>query len=248
MIPTHITELVRIFRGCTLPASSRKQAAEQISPVKPGDRGGMTMSPGPTRILILGGGFGGVYTALTLEQLLRDDLRRGAVELTLVNRENYMVFQPILPEVISGSIGLVDTIAPIRRLCPNTNLYTRPIEKVDIQRRRVLTAAGLGTRPCEIEYDHLVIALGNVTSLANLPGLAEHALPFKYLGDALTLRNRVIHTLEEADIEPDPQIHHTLLTFIVTDGNFSDIEIITKLNNFVRTITQNFHHLNANDI
>jgi NADH dehydrogenase len=82
------------------------------------------MSPGPTRILILGGGFGGVYTALTLEQLLRHDLRRGTVELTLVNRENYMVFQPMLPEVISGSIGLVDTITPIRRLCPSTNLYT----------------------------------------------------------------------------------------------------------------------------
>ena len=65
------------------------------------------MSPGPTRILILGGGFGGVYTALTLERLLRRDLRRGTVEIALVNRENYIVFQPMLPEVISGSIGLV---------------------------------------------------------------------------------------------------------------------------------------------
>ena len=248
MIPTHITQLVRIFRGCTLPASSRKQAAEQISPVKPGDRGGMTMSPGPTRILILGGGFGGVYTALTLEQLLRDDLRRGAVELTLVNRENYMVFQPMLPEVISGSIGLVDTIIPIRRLCPNTNLYTRPIEKVDVQRRRVLTAAGLGTRPCELEYDHLVIALGNVTSPANLPGLAEHALPFKYLGDALTLRNRVIHTLEEADIEPDPRVRRALLTFVVAGGGFSGVEVAAELNDFVRAVARNFRHLNAGDI
>ncbi len=173
---TPLAPLAKMAPATTLSRkSSGKYAAEQIPPVKLGDRGKMRMSPGPTRILILGGGFGGVYTALTLEQLLRHDLRRGAVELTLVNRENYMVFQPMLPEVISGSIGLVDTIAPIRRLCPNTNLYTRPIEKVDIQRRRVLTAAGLGTRPCEIEYDHLVIALGNVTSLADLPGLAEHA-------------------------------------------------------------------------
>ncbi len=206
------------------------------------------MSPGPTRILILGGGFGGVYTALTLEQLLRHDLRRGAVELTLVNRENYLVFQPMLPEVISGSIGLVDTITPIRRLCPNTNLYTRPIEKVDIQRRRVLTAAGLGTRPCEIEYDHLVIALGNVPSLADLPGLAEHALPFKYLGDALTLRNRVIHTLEEADIEPDPQVRRALLTFVVAGGGFSGVEVVAELNDFVRAVARNFRHLNAGDI
>jgi len=208
----------------------------------------MTMCTGPTRILILGGGFGGVYTALTLERLLRRDLRRGTVEIALVNRENYIVFQPMLPEVISGSIGLVDTISPIRRLCPNTNLYTRPIEKIDIQRKHILTAAGLGTRPCELEYDHLVIALGNVTNLADLPGLAEHALPFKYLGDALTLRNRVIQTLEEAAIEPDPQVRRALLTFVVAGGGFSGVEVVAELNDFVRAVARNFRHLNTNDI
>ena len=206
------------------------------------------MGLGPTRILILGGGFGGVYTAMTLEQLLRHDLRRGTVELALVNRENYMVFQPMLPEVISGSIGLVDTISSIRRLCPNTSLYTREIEKVDVQHRRVLAAAGLGTRPCEIEYDHLVIALGNVTSPADLPGLAEHALAFKYLGDALTLRNRVIHTLEEADIERDPQVRRALLTFVVVGGGFSGVEVVAELNDFVLAIARNFRHVNVRDI
>ena len=206
------------------------------------------MSPGPTRILILGGGFGGVYTALTLERHLRRDLRRGTVEIALVNRENYIVFQPMLPEVISGSIGLVDTISPIRRLCPNTNLYTRPIEKIDIQSKRILTGAGLGMRPCDIEYDHLVIALGNVTNLADLPGLAEHALPFKYLGDALTLRNRVIQTLEEAAIEPDPQVRRALLTFVVAGGGFSGVEVVAELNDFVRAVARNFRHLNTGDI
>jgi NADH dehydrogenase len=208
----------------------------------------MTMRAGPTRILILGGGFGGVYTALALEKLLRHDLRRGTVEIALVNRENYMVFQPMLPEVMSGSIGLMDTITPIRRLCPNTNLYTRPIEKVDVQRKHILLAAGLGTRPRELEYDHLVIALGNVTNFAELPGLAEHALPFKDLGDALTLRNRVIHTLEEADNEPDPQVRRTLLTFVVAGGGFSGVEVVAELNDFVRAVARNFRHLNADDI
>ena len=84
----------------------------------------MINTPGsPTRILILGGGFGGVYTALTLEKLLAE-IDPG-VEIGLVSRENYLVFQPMLPEVISGSIGIVDTITPIRRLCPRTTLYTR---------------------------------------------------------------------------------------------------------------------------
>src|SRR6267142_929799 len=96
------------------------------------------------RVVILGGGFGGVYVAVHLGKLLaKRELEE--IEIVLVNRENYIVFQPLLPEVISGSIGLVDTISPIRRLCPNTNLYTRPIEKIDIQCKRIITAAGLGT-------------------------------------------------------------------------------------------------------
>src|SRR2546425_11233910 len=86
------------------------------------------------RVLILGGGFGGVYTALTLEKLLKRELREGRVELGLVSRDNYIVFQPMLPEVISGSIGILDTITPIRRLCPSTNLYTRTVDKIEIGR------------------------------------------------------------------------------------------------------------------
>src|SRR4030095_9683264 len=85
----------------------------------------------PRRILILGGGFGGVYTALSLEKILKRELTRGEVEITLVSRDNYLTFQPMLPEVVSGSIGILDTITPIRRLCPRTNLYTRAIEEVD---------------------------------------------------------------------------------------------------------------------
>src|SRR5262249_12525832 len=114
-----------------------------------------------TRILILGGGFGGVYTAIELEKRLRGG---PSVAGGLVRRENYLVFQPMLPEVISGSIGIVDTITPIRRLCPSTNLYTRAVECIDLAGRRVIAGAGLSARPTVLEYDHLVIALGNVTS------------------------------------------------------------------------------------
>lgn len=202
----------------------------------------------PTRILILGGGFGGVYTAIELEKRLGRELRDGRVEVALVSRENYLVFQPMLPEVISGSIGLVDTITPIRRLCPRTNLYTRAVEKIDLERRRVHAAAGFGSRQCSLEYDHLVIALGNATSFAGQPGLAEHALPFKYLGDALALRNRVIHTLEEAAIEPDPAIRQTLLTFVVAGGGFSGVEAVAELNDFVRAVARSFRHVRPQEL
>ena len=206
------------------------------------------MSQRPTRILILGGGFGGVYTAMTLEKLLRDDLRRGAVELGLVSRENYMVFQPMLPEVISGSIGILHTITPIRRLCPATNLYTRAIESIDLERRTVSAAAGFGSRQCRLHWDHLVVALGTVTSFAGQPGLAEHALPFKNLGDALALRNRIIHTLEEADIEPDPEARRALLTFVVAGGGFSGVEAVAELNDFVRAAARSFRNLDPREI
>jgi NADH dehydrogenase len=202
----------------------------------------------PTRILILGGGFGGVYTALTLEKLLKREIARGEVELGLVSRENYIVFQPMLPEVISGSIGITDTITPIRRLCPNTNLYTRAIESIDLHHRSVAATATFGSRQRHLHWDHLVIALGNVTSFAGQPGLAEYALPFKYLGDALNLRNRIIHTLEEADIEQDPEVRRALLTFVVAGGGFSGVEAVAELNDFVRVAARSFRNIRAGEI
>jgi NADH dehydrogenase len=206
------------------------------------------MSQRPTRILILGGGFGGVYTALALERLLKTEIRRGDVEVGLVSRENYIVFQPMLPEVISGSIGILDVITPIRRLCPNTTLYTRTIESIDLAHRSVQSTAGFGSRQHHLHFDHLVIALGNVTSFAGSPGLAEYALPFKYLGDALALRNRLIHTLEEAAIEQDPIVRRALLTFVVAGGGFSGVEAVAELNDFVRAAARSFRTVRPEEI
>src|SRR5215475_184580 len=206
------------------------------------------MMSDPTRILILGSGFGGLHTALTLEKLLGAEIRRGEVELGLVSRENSIVFQPMLPEVISGGIGVLDVITPIRRLCPNTNLYTRTIESIDLAQRSVQSTAGFGTRQHHLHYDHLVIALGNVTSFAGQPGLCEYALPFKYLGDALALRNRLIHTLEEADIEQDAAVRRALLTFVVAGGGFSGVEAVAELNDFVRAAARSFRRVRPEEI
>jgi NADH:ubiquinone reductase (H+-translocating) len=193
-----------------------------------------------TRILILGGGFAGVHAAMTLEKLLR---RRPDVEIALVSKENYLVFQPMLPEVISGSIGILDTITPIRRLCPRTDLYTREVESIDLDAHVVTTSSGFRPRPSRLEYDHLVIALGNISSFAGQPGLQEHALPFKYLGDALLLRNHIIHALGEADIETDPEVRAALLTFVVAGGGFSGVEAVAELNDFVREGARSFRKI-----
>lgn len=202
----------------------------------------------PTRILILGGGFGGVYTAQALERILRRELTRGEIQIGLVSRDNYLTFQPMLPEVVAGSIGILDTIAPIRRLCPRTDLYTRAIEEIDLGHRRVTLASGIGSRQLQLPYDHLVIALGNVTSFAGQPGLSEHALPFKYLGDALALRNHAIHALEEADIERDPKARQGLLTFVVAGGGFSGVEAVAELNDFVRSAARSFRNIQPEEV
>jgi NADH:ubiquinone reductase (H+-translocating) len=198
------------------------------------------------RILILGGGFAGVYTARHLERARgnRDDF-----EIALVNRTNYFVFQPMLPEVISGSIGLVDVVSPLRRLLPRTTIHVRDVEAIDLGRRSVSLSPGFRPHTDAIEYDHLVLALGAVTDFRGMRGLPEHALPFKDLADALRLRDHVIRALEEAAIEHhDEELRRSLLTFVVAGGGFSGVEVAAELNDFVRGVARNYRGLDANEI
>jgi NADH dehydrogenase len=198
-----------------------------------------------TRIVILGGGFAGLYTAMHLESLLAGNSH---VEISLVNRENYFVFQPMLAEVISGSIGILDTVSPIRRLLKRTNLYVRDVVGVDLQNKSVTLSAGFRPRPLVLPFDHLVLALGTVTDFRGMPGLYEHALPFKNLADALRLRNHLIGVLEEAAIESDPELRRQLLTFVVAGGGFSGVEVVAELNDFVRGIARRYRQLDPQQI
>jgi NADH dehydrogenase len=198
------------------------------------------------RIVILGGGFGGVYTALALERALGS---RKDYEVVLVNNENYFVFQPMLPEVISGTIGLTDVVSPLRRLLPGTDIHIRDVESVDLQKRTVTTSPGFHPHPHVIPYDHLVLALGTVTDFRGLPGLPEHALPFKNLGDAMALRNHVIRALEEASIERhDMELRQQLLTFVVAGGGFSGVEVVAELNDFVRDVARSYRRIDPSEI
>ncbi|MGH9940846.1 MAG: FAD-dependent oxidoreductase [Pyrinomonadaceae bacterium] len=198
------------------------------------------------RVVILGGGFAGVYTALYLEKALG---RRDNFEITLINKENYFVFQPMLAEVVSGAIGITDTVSPLRRLLPRTDLHVREIESVNLQNKTVTTMPGFRPHPHVIPYDHLVLALGNVTDFRGLPGLPEHAIPFKNLSDALYLRNHVIHALEEASVEHhDPALRRELLTFVVAGGGFSGVEVVAELNDFVRGVARHYHQIDPAEL
>jgi len=200
-----------------------------------------------TRIVILGGGFAGVYTAVHLEKLLRG-AERDSVEITLVSKENYIVFQPLLPEVISGSVDMLHVISPIRRLAKRTKLYTREVEAIDLARKVVRLVPGHRPQPLDLGFDHLVLALGNRLDGSRIPGVPEHAIPFKYLGDALLLRNHVVHQLEEAEIERDPGLRRKLLTFVVAGGGFSGVECIAELQDFLRDAVDAYPGIDRKEI
>jgi NADH dehydrogenase len=188
---------------------------------------------GKTRIVVLGGGFAGAYTAKRLEQRLkRDD-----TEVILISNENYLVFQPMLPEVISGTIGMLDVVTPLRDILKRTEIHIREVERVDTERNVVQTSLGFENNPHVIEYDHLVVAVGNVTDFRGMRGLPEHAFPFKNLADALQLRNHVIKALDEAALAKlGTEQRARLLTFVVSGGGFSGVEVAAELNDFVRRV------------
>jgi NADH dehydrogenase len=196
------------------------------------------------RVVIIGGGFAGVYTARYLEKLGGD-----RVEIVLVSPRNHFVFQPMLPEVISGSIGIMDVVSPIRRMLPRTELHVRTVEGIAFDTRKVQTTTGFHPHAHEIPFDHLVLAMGSVTDFRGLRGLPEHAFPFKDLGDALRLRNHVIRVLEEAAVEHgDAALRRGLLTFVVAGGGFSGVEVVAELNDFVRAVARHFRGIDPAEL
>jgi NADH dehydrogenase len=198
------------------------------------------------KIVIVGGGFAGAYAARALERKLR---ARNDVEILLFCRENYTVFQPMLAEVISGTIGLTDVVNPLRRMLERTHVHVREVESIDIVNQTVTSAAGFRPHAHVESYDHLIIAPGTVTDFRGLPGLPEHALPFKNLADALELRSRVIRALEEADVEgDDPELRRQLLTFVVAGGGFSGVEVVAELNDFVRRVAKLYRRIDPKEI
>jgi NADH dehydrogenase len=199
-----------------------------------------------TRVVIVGGGFGGVFAGKELERAIgaRED-----VEVLLISRENYFVFQPMLPEVISGSIGIIDIVSPLRRLLPRTSVHVREVESIDVAGKQVWLAPGAHPHAHAVPFDHLIVAPGTVTDFRGLPGLPEHALPFKNLADALELRSRVIGALEEADIASDDEVlRRQLLTFVVAGGGFSGVEVVAELNDFVRDVARSYRSLRPEEI
>src|SRR5438270_7969960 len=201
----------------------------------------MSMSE-KTRIVILGGGFGGVTTARRLERHCK---RRRDVEIILVSRDNFVLMTPLLFEVCSGALDARHCSLPIRAFLRTTRFVEAAVQGVDLERRVVRLSSAGGAD--ELSYDQLVLALGGMTNRRMIPG-SEHAFTFKTLADALLLRNHVIERFERADVETDPARKRRQLTFVVIGGGLVGVELFGELTAFADGIAPLFKHVNRDEV
>lgn len=221
-----------------------KLAASGALP-KPADGNGAAAKPTKTRVVVLGGGFGGVYTAKYLTEALgsRDD-----VEVELLSDKNYFVFQPLLPEVAAGGIAATHVVNPIREIVPRARFRCCRVRWVDVANKRVYVSQGEGLELIAVAYDHLVFAVGKVSSFAAMPGVEEHAFAMKDLADAFRLRNHVIRQLELADVETVEERRRALLTFVVAGGGFSGTETMGEIGELVHRSLRYFPRIGPKNV
>src|SRR5262249_1949485 len=191
----------------------------------------VTRKPRKKRIVILGGGFGGVYAAINLEKLLAVDC---LAEVFLVSHDNFFLFTPMLHEIAASDLEITNIVNPLRKLLRKVKVLVGEVHQIDLAAKRVRISCDSRNYPQQIGYDHLVVALGSVTNFHNLSGFAELAVPMKSLSDAIRLRAQILRHLEEANSESDPSERQSLLTFVVAGGGFAGVETVAALNDFVR--------------
>lgn len=198
-----------------------------------------------TRILILGGGFAGLEAARYLE---RTAAKRSDVEVTLVSRENFSLFTPMLHEVVASDLEPADICNPLRKLLSRVTVLNGEIESIDLVARRVTILYGTRELKRELPFDYLVLALGSETNYFGIPGVAEQALGIKTLRDAVVLRNGVIAMLETASVEPDPERRKRLLTFVVAGGGFAGVETLGAINDFARQSLRYYGRIDPREV
>jgi NADH:ubiquinone reductase (H+-translocating) len=229
--------------GCVLGAVlhvARRFAPLAVHPVN------AQVSPKPTRIVILGGGFAGMTTAVKLERALGADR---SIDITLVSNSNALVFTPMLAEVAGSSIEPTHISTPLRTSLRRTRVVRATVSQIDVvaQIVDIESRDGSGLHR-QLPYDHVVLALGAVSNFFGAENIARVALDFKSLTDAIRIRNHVIALIERADLEPDNAVRRALLTFVVAGGGFAGVELAGALNDFARGIVADYGNLRASDV
>jgi NADH dehydrogenase len=200
-----------------------------------------------TDILVVGGGYVGMYTALRLQKKLRSELRQGGVKITVVDPQSYMTYQPFLPEAAAGNLSPRHVVAPLRRVLDKCTVLNARVTELDHSERWAIIQPIAGS-PQRISYDYLVMAAGSVSRTLPIPGLAEYGIGFKTIGEAIHLRNHVLAQLDIAESTNDEEIRRKALTFVFVGGGFAGIEALAELEDMARSATKYFRNVRIQDM
>jgi NADH dehydrogenase len=203
------------------------------------------------RILVVGGGYVGMYTALRLQRRMKQELRRGEVEITVVTPDPYMTYQPFLPEAAAGAISPRHVVVPLRRVLDQCHVIVGEATSID-HAARTATLTTLATEETggteKLTYDELVLAPGSVSRTLPIPGLIDYGIGFKTVEEAIGLRNHVIEQMDIASSTRDPAIRDAALTFVFVGGGYAGVEALGELEDMARYAARYYHNVKAEDM
>jgi NADH dehydrogenase len=206
----------------------------------------------PLRILIVGGGHVGLYTALRLQRRLKQELKSGAIEVVVVSPDPYMTYQPFLPEAAAGSISPRHVVVPLRRVLDLCNVVIGEATVIDHAKRTAtlttLATEEEGAGAEQVMYDELVLAPGSVSRTLPIPGLADYGIGFKTVEEAIGLRNHVIEQMDIASSTRDPAIRDAALTFVFVGGGYAGVEALAELEDMARYTARYYHNVKREDM
>lgn len=216
----------------------------------------------PKKVVVLGGGFAGIEAIKKLQKAFEDEVD---VDVTLVNKDNFLLFTPMLHEVVSGMVETSHIAIPLRSFCKRARFIEADVENIDIDKKKIFLRNNIilgeekdatddSFRHFQIEFDYLLVSLGGETNYYNNKKIMQYSFSMKTLYDANYLRSHIITTLEQADIldNDDPldyKMKMDLLTYVVVGGGFSGVETVGEINEFIKeSVKQYYHNIDIKDI
>jgi NADH dehydrogenase len=203
-------------------------------------------------VLIVGGGYVGMYTALRLRRKMRRQLRAGELEITVVSPQSYMTYQPFLPEAAAGNLEPRHVVVPLRRVLPGVNILNGSVASIDhAGREATVRVVGSGEDRPEVRtvsYDYLVFCPGSISRTLPIPGLAENGIGFKTVAEAIFLRNHVLRQLDIAASSADKAIRQQALTFVFVGGGYAGVEALAELEDMARDACRYYPGIDAEEM